>query len=89
MFKRRDAQVVLKRIKTDIHNCVGFIQDPDLLVDRIKAVYQKYVAFENFVRNSRIKFNDEAKRDFNIIFSLKLLKWIKIFKKNMQDNVNI
>jgi hypothetical protein len=31
------------RIKTDVHNCVGFIQDPKLLKEGIKAVYQKYV----------------------------------------------
>lgn len=30
-------------MKTDIHNCVGFIQDPKMLKDQIKAVYQKHV----------------------------------------------
>lgn len=41
--RKRDAELELKRIKTDIHNCVGFIQDPKMLKEGIKAVYQKYV----------------------------------------------
>jgi len=41
--KKRDAELELKRIKTDIHNCVGYIQDPKLLKEGIKTIYQKYV----------------------------------------------
>jgi len=34
---------VVRRLKTDLHNCVGYIQDPKLLKDSIKAMYQKHV----------------------------------------------
>lgn len=42
-LERRDSEWVLKRIKTDIHNCSGLMQDPKLFLERFKAVYQKYV----------------------------------------------
>lgn len=31
------------RIKTDLHNCVGYIQEPKLLKDSVKAMFQKHV----------------------------------------------
>ena len=34
---------MVRRLKTDLHNCVGFIQEPKLLKDSIKAMYQKHV----------------------------------------------
>ena len=36
-------EAVVRRLKTDLHNCVGYIQDPKLLKDSIKAMYQKHV----------------------------------------------
>ena len=33
----------LKQVKTDIHNCVSYIQDPKMLKDQIKRVYVKHV----------------------------------------------
>ncbi len=41
--QKREAELELKRIKTDIHNCVGYIQDSKLLKEGIKSIYQKYV----------------------------------------------
>jgi len=41
--QRRKAELELKQIKTDIHNCVGYIQDPKMLKNQIKVVYQKHV----------------------------------------------
>ena len=35
---------MVKRFKTDIHNTVGFIQDPKKLKESIKQVYVKYVS---------------------------------------------
>lgn len=43
MSQKRRAELELKQIKTDIHNCVGYIQDPKMLKDQIKVVYQKHV----------------------------------------------
>lgn len=42
-FQVRDAEAVSKRMKTDIHNCVGFLQEPKKLKESIKSVYEAYV----------------------------------------------
>lgn len=42
-MKKRKAEIELKQVKTDIHNCVGYIQDPKILKDQIKAMFQKHV----------------------------------------------
>jgi len=42
--KVHDVEAVVKRFKTDIHNTVGFIQDPKKLKESIKQVYVKYVS---------------------------------------------
>jgi hypothetical protein len=39
----RDVEAIVKRFKTDLHNCVGYIQDPKMLKESIKALYQKHV----------------------------------------------
>ena len=39
----RDVEAGVKRFKTDLHNCVGYIQDPKVLKESIKALYQKHV----------------------------------------------
>ncbi|XP_075472167.1 cilia- and flagella-associated protein 57 isoform X2 [Ascaphus truei] len=41
--KVRDVEAVVKRFKTDLHNCVGFIQEPKKLKDNIRELYSKYV----------------------------------------------
>jgi len=41
--KAREVAAVVHRLKTDLHNCVGYIQDPKLLKDSIKAMYHKHV----------------------------------------------
>ena len=42
-MKAREGEAVVHRLKTDLHNCVGYIQEPKLLKDSIKAMYQKHV----------------------------------------------
>ena len=32
----------MKRFKTELYNCVGFIQDPKKLKESVKQLYQKY-----------------------------------------------
>ena len=39
----RDVEAIVRRFKTDLHNCVGYIQDPKMLKESIKALYQKHV----------------------------------------------
>lgn len=36
-------EVLVNRFKTDLHNCVGFIQDSKKLKDGIRELYTKYV----------------------------------------------
>lgn len=36
-------EALVKRFKTDIHNCVGLIQEPKKLKESIREIYEKYV----------------------------------------------
>lgn len=38
-----DVEALVRRFKTDLHNCVGYIQDPKLLKEGIRALYKKHV----------------------------------------------
>ena len=38
-----DTEAICKRFKTDLHNCVAFIQDPKKLKETIKQLYSKHV----------------------------------------------
>jgi len=55
--KARAVEAVVHRLKTDLHNCVGYIQDPKLLKDSIKAMYQKHV-HEDMVTKKPCKFDE-------------------------------
>ncbi|XP_038622165.1 cilia- and flagella-associated protein 57 [Tachyglossus aculeatus] len=41
--KERDLESLVKCFKMDLHNCVGFIQDPRKLKDGIRGLFEKYV----------------------------------------------
>ncbi|XP_044533122.1 cilia- and flagella-associated protein 57 [Gracilinanus agilis] len=41
--KERDMEALVKRFKIDLHNCVGFIQEPRQLKDKIRNLFEKYV----------------------------------------------
>ncbi|XP_054836556.1 cilia- and flagella-associated protein 57 [Eublepharis macularius] len=43
MQKERDMEALIKRFKTDLHNCVGLIQEPKKLKESIRNIYEKYV----------------------------------------------
>ncbi|CAB1332248.1 unnamed protein product, partial [Coregonus sp. 'balchen'] len=40
--KVRDVEALVRRFKTDLHNCVGFIQEPKRLKDSIRDLYDRY-----------------------------------------------
>merc|ERR1719494_349160 len=42
--KGHDIQAMVKRFKTDLHNAVGFIQEPKKLKENVKELYVKYVS---------------------------------------------
>lgn len=33
----------MKRFKTDLHNCVAYIQEARLLKEKVRALFEKYV----------------------------------------------
>ncbi|NXE75828.1 CFA57 protein, partial [Cochlearius cochlearius] len=41
--KKKNMEALIKRFKTDLHNCVGFIQDSKKMKDGIRELYTKYV----------------------------------------------
>lgn len=49
-----DIKAKLKQFKTDLHNCVGYIQDPKMLKETIKALYAKHVR-DDIVSNFAIQ----------------------------------
>ncbi|GAB5574965.1 cilia- and flagella-associated protein 57 isoform X1 [Prionailurus iriomotensis] len=41
--KERDLEALVRRFKTDLHNCVAYIQEPRLLKEKVRALFEKYV----------------------------------------------
>ncbi|CAB1323901.1 unnamed protein product [Coregonus sp. 'balchen'] len=41
--KVRDVEALVRRFRTDLHNCVGFIQEPERLKDSMRDLYDRYV----------------------------------------------
>lgn len=39
----RNLEALVKRFKTDLHNCVAYIQEPQLLKEKVRALFEKYV----------------------------------------------
>lgn len=42
-LQKQNMEALIKRFKTDLQNCVGFIQDSKKMKDRIRELYTKYV----------------------------------------------
>uniref|UniRef100_F7GKM5 Cilia- and flagella-associated protein 57 n=1 Tax=Callithrix jacchus TaxID=9483 RepID=F7GKM5_CALJA len=41
--KERDLEALVKRFKTDLHDCVAYIQEPRLLKEKVRGLFEKYV----------------------------------------------
>ncbi|XP_034550436.1 cilia- and flagella-associated protein 57 isoform X2 [Notolabrus celidotus] len=41
--KVKDLETHLQRLKSDLHKCVGFIQEPKKLKDSVRTIYARYV----------------------------------------------
>ncbi|KAM5248101.1 cilia- and flagella-associated protein 57 [Ctenodactylus gundi] len=41
--KEWDLEALVKRFKTDLHNCVAYIQEPQQLKEKIRGLFEKYV----------------------------------------------
>lgn len=42
-MQERDLEALVRRFKTDLHNCVAYIQEPKLLKEKIRGLFEKYV----------------------------------------------
>lgn len=42
-LQERDLEALVRRFKTDLHNCVAYIQEPKLLKEKIRSLFEKYV----------------------------------------------
>mmetsp|Transcript_2588 Transcript_2588/g.4777 ORF Transcript_2588/g.4777 Transcript_2588/m.4777 type:complete len:1201 (+) Transcript_2588:52-3654(+) len=90
--KMTDCQTVIKRFKTDLHECVQFIQEPKQLKDSLTALYKKYVP--NGVKKQEL--DSDIQREYNrqrdylekSVESLKK-KLLKDSDVHRQDNTRI
>lgn len=48
----KDLETHLQRLKSDLHNCVGFIQEPRKLKDSVQMIYARYVPQTDGVSSS-------------------------------------
>ena len=39
----RDVEAVNRRMKIDIHNCAGFIQEPKKLKESVRQIFHSYI----------------------------------------------
>ncbi|XP_072724848.1 cilia- and flagella-associated protein 57 isoform X3 [Ciconia boyciana] len=52
--KKQNMEALIKRFKTDLHNCVGFIQDSKKMKDGIRELYTKYVQQSDTVQTEAV-----------------------------------
>eukprot|EP00931_Biecheleriopsis_adriatica_P073734 TRINITY_DN47969_c0_g1_i1.p1 TRINITY_DN47969_c0_g1~~TRINITY_DN47969_c0_g1_i1.p1 ORF type:complete len:1245 (+),score=388.72 TRINITY_DN47969_c0_g1_i1:82-3735(+) len=90
--KMTDCQTVIKRFKTDLHECVQFIQEPKQLKDSVTALYKKYVphGVKKQELDSDIQREYNRQRDYleKSVESLKK-KLLKDSDVHRQDNTRI
>ncbi|KAM9530529.1 cilia- and flagella-associated protein 57-like [Salvelinus alpinus] len=55
--KVRDVEALVRRFKTDLHNCVGFIQEPKRLKDSIRDLYDRYAQQSDVLDKSSVDAN--------------------------------
>ena len=48
----RDVEALVRRFKIDLHNCVGFIQEPKKLKNSIRELYGRYIQQSDVVRQT-------------------------------------
>ncbi|XP_053172243.1 cilia- and flagella-associated protein 57 [Scomber japonicus] len=100
MQKVKDMETHLQRLRSDLHNCAGFIQEPKKLKDSVQMIYAQYVKTD-VVETSSV--DEEIQRTFRrqrehldkTIASLKtrLAKSAeeheKVYVKLMKENVTL
>merc|ERR1711920_357505 len=87
-----DCQTVIKRFKTDLHECVQFIQEPKQLRESVSALHKKYVP--NGIKKQEL--DSDIQREYNrrkdylekSVESLKR-KLLKDSEVHRQDNTRV
>ncbi|XP_068567972.1 cilia- and flagella-associated protein 57 isoform X2 [Cebidichthys violaceus] len=51
-LKMKDLETHLQRLKSDLHDCVGFLQDPRKLKESVQTIHARYVAQTDEVKKS-------------------------------------
>ncbi|KAF1391148.1 hypothetical protein PFLUV_G00038910 [Perca fluviatilis] len=101
MQKVKDLETHLQRLKSDLHNCVGFIQEPRKLKDSVQTIYARYVPQTDGAEKSSV--DEDIQRAFGrhrdhlerMVTSLKtrLAKSAeeheKVYVKIMKENVSL
>ncbi|CAG5984446.1 unnamed protein product [Menidia menidia] len=95
----KDLETLLGRLKSDLHKCIEFIQEPKKLKDNVQLIYSRYISNMGSVEKSSV--DDEIQRAFRYQrdhlektvngLKMKLAKsaeehekvYVKIMKENM------
>ncbi|XP_023117095.2 cilia- and flagella-associated protein 57 [Amphiprion ocellaris] len=101
MQKVKDMETHLQRLKSDLHNCVSFIQDPRKLKDSVKIIHTKYLQQTHEMEKSSL--DDDIQKAFRnqrdhlekTVASLKTRlassaeEHEKVYVKMMKENVTL
>ncbi|XP_071351144.1 cilia- and flagella-associated protein 57 isoform X2 [Trachinotus anak] len=101
MQKVNDLETHLQRLKSDLHNCVGFIQEPKKLKESVQMIYARYVSQTKGVEKSNVDENvlrafcrqrDHLERTVDSL-KMRLAKSAeqhdKVYVKIMKENVTL
>ncbi|XP_047677974.1 cilia- and flagella-associated protein 57 isoform X2 [Tachysurus fulvidraco] len=101
MQRVRDVEAILHRLKTDVHHCVGFIQEPKKLKESIREIYERYVhqsdvveivGVDADVQHEYSRQRDHMERNMDSLRK-RLAKDIKVHEakniKLMKENVSL
>lgn len=53
-LQERALEALVKRFKTDLHNCVAYIQEPQALKDKVRGLFEKYVQRADMVSSTSL-----------------------------------
>ncbi|XP_041837670.1 cilia- and flagella-associated protein 57 isoform X2 [Melanotaenia boesemani] len=101
MERVKDLEMLSEWFKSDLHNCVGFIQEPKKLKDNIKMIYTRYVPNTDAVQKSgadddvqqALRFQREHLQKTISRLNMKLASSAeeheKVYVKLMKENVTL
>uniref|UniRef100_A0A3Q3NES5 Cilia and flagella associated protein 57 n=1 Tax=Mastacembelus armatus TaxID=205130 RepID=A0A3Q3NES5_9TELE len=97
MQKVKDLETHLQRLKSDLHNSAGFIQEPKKLKESVQMMYARYVPHSNgvsglYLLEAFCQQRDQLERTVNNL-KMKLAKSAeeheKVYVKIMKENVTL